>query len=132
MPGVLQEHLVEEFGVPQSNISKWLKNKDEILKEAADSCRKKMTKMRCGTKYTRLYGELLIEVKKARSRDYLVNFNWIWNKARNIYREQEDDPSATVGKHLIMTFLRQFNVRMRARQQNRKYSKEYLRADLMK
>ena len=82
MPGVLQEHLVEEFGVPQSNISKWLKNKDEILREAADSFCKKLTKMRRGIKYIRLYGELLIEVKKAKSRGYLVNFNWIWNKAR--------------------------------------------------
>ena len=73
---------MEEFGVPQSNILKWLKNKDEILREAADSCCKKLTRMRRGIKYTRLYGELLIEVKKARSRGHLVNFNWIWNKTR--------------------------------------------------
>ena len=46
MPGVLQEHLVEEFGVPLSNILKWLKNKDEILREAADSIRKNLIKMR--------------------------------------------------------------------------------------
>ena len=85
MPDVLQEHLVEEFSAPQSNISNWLKNKDQILREAAGSCRKKLTKMRRGTKYTRLYDELLIEVKKARSCGYFVNFNWIWNKARKIY-----------------------------------------------
>ena len=82
MPDVFQEHLVEEYNVSQSNISKWLKNKDKIFKEAADSNRKTLTKMRVGTKYVRLYSELLTEVRKARSRGYLVNFNWIWTKAR--------------------------------------------------
>ena len=72
------------------------------------------------------------DVKLPRSRGYLVNFNWIWNKARKIYRTQEDDPNAIVRKHVITTFLRQFNVRMRARQRNRKYPKEHYRNDLMK
>ena len=116
MSGVLQDHLVEEFNVSQFNISKWLKNKDKILKEAADSNRKKLTKMRQGTKYAQLYGELLTEVKKAQIRGYLANFNWIWTKARKIYRKQKDDPNANVRKHVITTFLRQFNIRMRVLQ----------------
>ena len=132
MPGVLQEHLVEEFNVSQSNISKWLKNKDKIFKETADSNRKTLTKMRVGTKYVRLYSELLTEVRKARSRGYLVNFNWIWTKARKIYRKQEDNPDANVRKHVVTTFLRRYNIRMRARQRNRKYSKEHFRVALTK
>ena len=37
-----------------------------------------------------------------------------------------------VRKHVITTFLRKYNVRMRARQLNRSKSKEAFRADLMK
>lgn len=108
------------------------KNKDKIIKEAADSKRKELTKMRRGTKYLRLYAELLVEVKKARSRDYLVNFNWIWTKVRKIYRKEENDENANVCKHVITTFLRNHNIKMRARQRNGKYSKEHFRADLAK
>jgi len=86
--------------------------------------------MRVGTKYVRLYSELLTEVRKARSRGYLVNFNWIWTKARKIYRKQEDNPDAN--EHVVTTFLRRYNIRMRARQRNRKYSKEHFRVALTK
>ena len=86
--------------------------------------------MRRGTKYRDLYEVLLQEVKVARSKGYVVGFNWIWNRAGKVYREQKN-PDANVRKHVITTFLRQFNVRMRARQRNRKYPKEHYRKDLM-
>ena len=78
------------------------------------------------------YAELITEVKQARSKVYLVNFNWLWTKAGKIYRKQVGNPDAPVRKHVITTFLRKFNVRMRARQQNRKFAKENYRGDLMK
>ena len=66
--------------------------------------RKNLTKMRRGTKYEDFYKELFEEVKKARQRGYLVNFNWVWVKARKIYRKQLDDVDALVRKHVITTF----------------------------
>ena len=130
-PEVLQEQLAEKYCINQSLISKWLRDKNKILKEASEKNRKNLTKMRRGTKYRELYNVLLQEVKVARSKGYVVGFNWIWNRARKVYREQQKNPDANVRKHVITTFLRQFNVRMRARQRNRKYPKEHYRKDLM-
>ena len=131
-PDVTQEKAAEKYSVSQSNISKWWKNKDAIVKEAATKNRKQLTKMRRGTKYDELFAELLKQVKTARSKGYLVNFGWLWNKARKIYRTQVKNPNALVQKHVITTFLRRSNIRMRARQRNRKYHKEHYRSELMK
>ena len=129
-PDATQEKAADLFSVPTSNVSKWWKNKSAIIREAADNKRK--TLMRRSTKYVNLYAELLTEVKQARSKGYLVNFNWFWTKAGKIYRKQIGNPDAPVRKHVITMFLRRFNVRMRARQRNRTFAKEHYRGDLMK
>jgi hypothetical protein len=131
-PDITQEKATLKCSVSQSNVSKWWKKRVSVMNEAGDNKRNNLTKMRRGTKYDELFKELLEEGKQARLRGYLVNFNWVWNKARNIYRKQIDDVDALVRKHVITTFLRKFNVRMRARQRNSKYSKEHYRGDLMK
>ena len=114
--GILQEQLAEMYCISQSLVSKWLNKKDEILKEASDKTRKNLTKMRRGTKYLELYGALLNELKEARRKGYAVQFNWLWCKATKIYRQQKKDPNTIIRKHVIQTFLRRHNIRMRARQ----------------
>ena len=52
-------------------------------------------------------------------------------KTRAIQREQTGDDAAVVRQHIITTFLRRYNVRMRARQRNQNKPKAY-RDDLMK
>ena len=91
-PDAIQEKAAKLFSVPTSNVSKWWKNKSAIIREAADNKRKTLIKRRHGTKYVNLYAELLTEVKQARSKGYLVNFNWLWTKAGNIYRKQVGNP----------------------------------------
>ena len=71
-------------------------------------------------------------MKVARARGRKVNFNWLWSKARAIQREQTGDDAAVVRQHVITTFLRRYNVHMRARQRNRNKPKEAYRNDLMK
>ena len=61
-----------------------------------------------------------------------MNFNRLWSKARSIQRDLIGGDKVIVRKHVITTFLRKYNVRMRARQRNRSKPKEAFRADLMK
>ena len=61
-----------------------------------------------------------------------MNFNWLWSKARSIQRDPIGGDKLIVRKHVITTFLRKYNVRMRVRQRNRSKPKEAFRADLMK
>jgi len=56
--------------------------------------------------------------KAARSKGFSVDFNWLWCKARVAYREITGNPNATVHQHVITTFLKRHNIRMRARQRN--------------
>ena len=70
---------------------------------------------------------LFDQMKAARARGRKVNFNWLWSKARAIQREQTGDDAAVVRQHVITTFLRRYNVHMRARQRNRNKPKEALR-----
>ena len=71
-------------------------------------------------------------LKAARDKGQKVNFNWLWSKARSIQRDPIGGDKLIVRKHVITTFLRKYNVRMRARQRNRSKPKEAFRADLMK
>ena len=73
-----------------------------------------------------LYEGLLQTFREARKKGYHVNVNWLWSKARNIYRDQQG-PQVVVKKHVITTFLRRHNIRMRCRQRSRIQSKESFR-----
>ena len=103
---------------------KWLKEKDNIIAAATQKHKKLFKKQRPSLKY--------IELKEACGRDCGINFNWLWSKARSIYRKQMNDETIVVRKHIITTFLRRYNVRMRSRQRNRKKPKEAYREGLMK
>ena len=78
-----------------------------------------------------LYEGLLQTFKEARKKGYHVNFNWLWSKARNIYRDQQG-LQVVVKKHGITTFLRRHNIRMRCRQRSRMQSKESFRENFSK
>ena len=60
-----------------------------------------------------------------------VNFNWLWSKARCIHRKQTNDPNADVRKHVIAIFIKRSSLKLRARQRNRRYSKDSFRQSLM-
>ena len=119
-------------GISQSLVSKWLKRKNEIIEASTDALRKRFSKQRPSRKYLEVYRELFEKLKAARKDGKQVNFNWLWNKATTIFRTQTDNPNAIIKKHVITTFLKKYNVRMRARQRNRSKPKEAYREELMK
>ena len=131
-PGTSQHRIAEENCISQALISKWLKNKDAIISDAIDQHKKLFKKQRPSTKYKQLYIVLYERMKAARNVGKQVNFNWLWTKARQIYREQTSDDGATVRKHVITSFLKKYNVRMRTKQRNRAKPRESYREDLMK
>ena len=97
----------------------------------AASEHKKSLKIRPARKYLDLYKVLLIKFKEAGSKDFRIDFNWIWSKARNLLRELTNDPDAIIRKHVIVNFLKPHNIRMRAKQRNRKRAKEDFRQKLV-
>ena len=60
----------------------------------------------------------------ARSKGHIVNFGWLWSKERKL--QAEIDPNVEVKHHVIVLFLLFKQLRMRAKQGNkRKHKKEY-------
>ena len=70
--------------------------------------------------------------KAARSKGYCVDFNWLWSKARVTKRELTDNANTTVRKHVVVSFLKRYNVRMRARQRGMKLARQTLEPELKK
>ena len=86
-PDVSQDQIAQKYGISQSLVSKWLKDKDSIIAAAADKYRKLYVKQRKSTKYLELYRLLFNQLKAARDKSQKVNFNWLWSKARSIQRD---------------------------------------------
>ena len=126
-----QDAIAEKYKINRSLVSKWVKDKKKITAAAA-TAHKKLLKIRPGNKYSRLFSLLMTRFKNARSKGYDVDFNWLWSKARVAYRELTGNPSATVRKHVITTFLKRHNIRMRARQRNKKAPKQDFEVGLKK
>ena len=131
-PDISQDQIAQKYGISQSLVSKWLKDKDSIIAAAADKHRKLYAKQRKSTKYLELYRLLFDQLKAARGKGRNVNFNWLWSEVRSIQRDLTVGDKVIVRKHVITTYLRKYNLRMRAHQRNRSKQKEAFRADLMK
>ena len=129
--GLTQDAIAEKYKINRSLVSKWVKDKKKITAAAA-TAHKKLLKIRPGNKYSRLFSLLMTRFKNVRSKGYGVDFNWLWSKARVAYRELTGNPSATVRKHVITTFLKRHNIRMRARQRNKKAPKQDFEVGLKK
>ena len=84
---------------------------------------KKSLKLRPARKYLDPYKVLSRKFKEARSKGFQIDFNWIWSKAQTLHREMTNDPDAIIRKHVIVNFVKQHNIRMRAKQRNRKLEK---------
>ena len=107
-------------------------DKETIIQQSTLVNRKLLTKQRPLTKYNKLFGALMLQLRETRAKVHQVNFNWLWSRARIIYRKQQNDDSAIVTKHATESFLKKYNVRMLSRQHNKKLSKEAYRNDFKK
>ena len=109
-PDVSQDQIVQKYGISQSLVSKWLKDKDIIIAAAADKHRKLYAKQRKSAKYLELYRLLFDQLKAARDKGRKVNFNWLWNKASSIQRDLIGGDKVIIRKHVITTAVRKYNV----------------------
>ena len=110
-------------------VIKLFQDREKIMNVAVSE-HKKTLKIRTARKYLDLYKVLLKKFKEARSKGFRIDFNWIWSKARNLHREMTIDSDAIIRKHVVVNFIERQNIRMRAKQRNRKLAKEDFRQTL--
>ena len=127
--GASQEELTEKYNINRSLV---VSKEREKIKVAAVSEYRSHFKIRPSVKYRQLHETLLDVFKKARAKGHHVNFGWLWSKARQTYHKETGDPDSIIRKHVFVNFLKKFNIRMRAKQRNKKKSKESYRDSLMK
>ena len=130
-PNESQLTVSEKFGVTQSQISRWWNDRLSIRKDAADKLRKLHTKGRKARKYLDLYPKLWDMFKKARASGKRVSFHWLWTKARVIQKELTGS-SESIKAHVVVRFLRNYNIKIRSRQRNKKKAKEEMVESLKK
>ena len=109
-----------------------MKNKNSIIQAASKQQKKKLFKIRSGTKYQSLFQDFLGKFKDARSKGCHVDFNWLWSKGCKIYREQSGDESAVLKKHVIANFIKRNNLNQREIQRSNRSAKKYYRSDMEK
>ena len=125
--------VAEHLNVSRGQISKWMKQKDEIVKAAVKENKKTLTRLaKPSKKYNELFKALNVKFLDARSKGRCVDFNWLWSKARVIYREQQKNEDAIVKKHVIVNFIKRNHLKWRRVQRRKKKPKEAFRESLMK
>ena len=113
-----QVKIREKHGISQSLLSRWLKRKENIFLDVADSHKTLYRKRPPTTKYITLHQKLWQAFTKARSMGHRVNFHWLKSRATTIQRELTNNKDAEIGKHVITSFLRQRNIRMRTKKRS--------------
>ena len=108
-----------------------MKNKNSIIQAASEQQKKKLLKIRPGTKYQSLFRDLLGKFKDARSKGRHVDFNWLGVKDVK-YTENRQDKNAVLKKHVIANFIERNNLKQRKIQHNKRSPKEYYRSDMEK
>ena len=88
------------------------------MEDATNSHQKLFKKGRKATKSLQLYDSLFKEFLLARSKGHIVNFGWLWSKARKL--QAETDPNVEVKHHVIVRFIQFKQLRMRAKQRNKR------------
>ena len=63
-------------------------------------------------KYHELYRALKLKFLDARSNGQCVDFNWLWSKARVIFREQQNIEDAIVKKHVVVNFIKRSHLKL--------------------
>ena len=99
--------VAEKFGISRPNVIKWIRGKPKFAK-AAKSEYKSNLKIRKVKKYNQLYRNLHQKFQDCRAQGYRICFAWLWSNGQKIYRELAGDPTATIGHHVITTFIRRF------------------------
>ena len=99
--GCAQDQVAEHYRINQSQVSRWVKNRQNIMNDAASKHRKgKKPK-----KYLEQYKLLWIKFKDGRSKGHRVNFHWLRSRARNIHKEMVGDDGVQIKSQSSHTLL---------------------------
>ena len=125
------DEVAQNFNVSRSNVIKWVQQKEKLI-DAAKSEYKNHFKIRRTTKYVNLYKALKKKFRDCRAKAYCISFAWLWFRARTICREQLGDDSAIAKHHhVIVNFIKRYNLQMRKKQRSKNVSKENMRAKML-
>ena len=102
-----------------------MKNKNSIIQVVSEQQKKKLYKIRPGTKYQSQFRDLLEKFKDARLKGCPVDFNWLQNKGHKIYIEQTGDENAVLKKHINANFIKRNNLKQQKIQCKKRSPKEY-------
>lgn len=124
--------VANRLNVSRGQISKWLKMKDKIVRAVVGENKNMFKVTRPARKYNKLFKALNVKFLDSRSTGHRIDFNWLWSKARVIYREQENNDDAVVKKHVIVNFIKRYHLKLRRTQRTKKQDKEAFREPMMK
>ena len=78
-------NIYKSLNLDKIKVSKWMKNKNSIIQATSEQQKKKLFKIRPGTKYQSLFRDLLGKLD-SRSKGRHIDFNCLWSKGRKFYR----------------------------------------------
>ena len=121
-PNYSQDAFALAKGISQGQISKWLKTKDKIFKQAADSTKNHLFKSRPSTPtFQKIEAGLLDEFKKQRNEGRRVSARWFKKTAKKIAAEKTVG-NFKISKGWFYLFLR----RHKCRSENKVMPKRFL------
>ena len=118
------------FRLDEPKICRWMKQKEAIKKVAVAEHRNNF-KIHPTRKYINIYAELVKVFTISCRKGHRVDFNWLWSKARDVYRSQTGQ-DAVVKKHVVTNFIERHHLKCRRVQRNKKKSTEVFREKLVK
>ena len=126
------DKVAQNFNVSRSNVIKWVQQKEKLIDAAKSECENHF-KIRRATKYVNLYKALKKKFKECTAKAYCISFAWLWFRARTICREQLGGNSAIAKHHhLIVNFIKRYNLQMRKKQRSKNVSKEDMQAKMLR
>ena len=115
-PSLKQEAFAALYDITQGDLSKWLKNSENIYKAAADSVKRRLfrtggSKMSVAkAKFADMKSELLLKFKERRSHSRRCSANWIKTKAKQILEEKHSEDVFSTSHGWFCRFLKRFNL----------------------
>ena len=118
--------------INKSILSKWKKDRVNILNQAMKEHTRLLTKGRKSKKHDELFKKLLPKFRAAREKGRVVSFSWLYTHASNIHKEL--NPGADVRRlspSVVVSFTRKFKIKMRRVQCRKQKPRSEGVADLM-
>ena len=80
-----------EYRISESMVSKWKRDRKNILEKAADEHKRNFRKGRPSTKHKALFKKLIVKFRIAREKGKMVLFAWLYTTASIIHKNDNPD-----------------------------------------